>query len=69
MFYDMSKIQIIDESKSLVLTRLMRFLSRSNFYAILEETKPQDFVSSYILVLMSEPVKYTFTLLVIFVFV
>ena len=47
----------------------MRFLSLSNFYAILEETKPQDFVLSYILVLMSEPVKYTFTLLVIFVFV
>ena len=68
MFYDMSKIQIVDESKSLVLTRLMRFLSRSNFYVILEETKPQDFVSSYILMLMSESVKYTCTLLVLFVF-
>ena len=68
MFYDMSKIQIIDESKSLVLTRLMRFLSRSNFYVILEETKPQDFVSSYILMLMSESVKYSYTLLVLFVF-
>ena len=68
MFYDMSKIQIIDESKSLVLTRLMRFLSRSNFYVILEETKPQDFVSSYILMLMSESVKYTCTLLLLFVF-
>ena len=51
------------------LLRLMRFLSQSDFYVILEETKPQDFVSSYILMLMSEPVKYTFTLLVIFVFV
>ena len=42
------------------LLRLMRFLSQSDFYVILEETKPQDFVSSYILMLMSEPVKYTF---------
>ena len=50
------------------LLRLMRFLSQSDFYVILEETKPQDFVSSYILMLMSEPVKYTFTMLVIFVF-
>ena len=46
----------------------MRFLSQSDFYVILEETKLQDFVSSYILMLMSEPVKYTFTMLVIFVF-